>query len=230
MAVKRNALPSMQVHGNRVRWFSRTCLEWFETHGRDFPWRKPGEPVFRLVVTEVLLQRTQASTVAKIYNTFFRRFENWESIASSSVEDVEEVLRPLGLWRQRSGRLVGFAKSVIENDGQLPRTLAEASQFPAVGQYVAHSILLFENIERLPLLDAGMARVIERYFGPRKLADIRYDPYLQALARRIVANEHPIQMNWAILDLSALKCTPKNPDCDCCPLHRKCGYSRHRIE
>lgn len=224
-----DALSSMhaqKIHGNRIRYFSRKCLEWYESHGRDFPWRKPGEPIYRLVVTEVLLQRTRAATVAGIYHEFFEKYPNWESIASSSVRDMGVTLRPLGLWQQRSERLVGFARAVVKNDGRLPRSIGDASRFPAAGQYVTNAILLFEGIERLPLLDAGMARVIERFFGPRKLADIRHDPYLQTLAKRIVANENAVDLNWAILDLSAVVCTPSKPRCPDCPLRQKCGYSR----
>ena len=69
-----------------------------------------------------------------------------------------------------------------------------------------------------------MARVLERFFGPRKLADIRYDPYLQTLARRVVNTENSLQVNWAILDLGALVCKNGAPLCLQCPLRAKCEF------
>jgi len=69
-----------------------------------------------------------------------------------------------------------------------------------------------------------MARVLERYFGPRKLADIRYDPYLQKLAHRVVDCEAPAAVNWAILDLAALVCKARGPRCSQCPLSGDAGY------
>lgn len=69
-----------------------------------------------------------------------------------------------------------------------------------------------------------MARVLERFFGPRQLVDIRYDPYLQTLARQTVDPEIPQQYNWAVLDLAALVCTPRKPKCEVCPLSQRCSY------
>ncbi len=68
-----------------------------------------------------------------------------------------------------------------------------------------------------------MARILERYFGPRQMADIRYDPYLQDLARQVVGKaKDPRLVNWAILDLGALVCTARNPRCNACPLKKGC--------
>ena len=73
------------------------------------------------------------------------------------------------------------------------------------------------------MLDVIMARVLERYFGPRKLADIRYDPYLQTLSRQVVKTR-PVGLNWAILDLGAMICTASNPKCSSCPMASTCLF------
>jgi A/G-specific adenine glycosylase len=72
-----------------------------------------------------------------------------------------------------------------------------------------------------------MARVVERYFGPRKKADIRYDPYLQQLTTHIVSRESN-HINWAILDFGALICKPRNPLCSACPLLKDCCFGSKR--
>jgi len=68
-----------------------------------------------------------------------------------------------------------------------------------------------------------MSRVLERFFGARKLADIRYDPYLQELSYKIVEHENAKAVNWAILDFGALICKP-NPLCLICPLQAICNF------
>ena len=95
-----------------------------------------------------------------------------------------------------------------------------------MGQYVARAILLFCHGQPEPLLDTNMARVLERYFGPRQLADIRHDPYLQELSRRVVAAGDPVVINWAILDLGAMVCKPRTPECNACPLKRGCQFRK----
>jgi A/G-specific adenine glycosylase len=73
-----------------------------------------------------------------------------------------------------------------------------------------------------------MARVLERYFGPRTLVDIRYDPYLQDLSREVVTVDDPVSMNWAVLDHAAIICKPKVPRCSSYPLAEKCNFVRLR--
>ena len=75
-----------------------------------------------------------------------------------------------------------------------------------------------------PLLDVNLARVLERLFGPRKLADIRFDPYLQELSLRVVQHESPTEVNWAFLDLAAMICTIRSPKCEVCPLRKQCCF------
>jgi A/G-specific adenine glycosylase len=73
-----------------------------------------------------------------------------------------------------------------------------------------------------------MARVLERFFGPRKMADIRYDTYLQKLSSKIVNLENAKQINWAILDFAAIICKANNPQCVSCPIRQKCIF--YKIE
>jgi len=214
-----------KIHANRIRSFSGRVLDWYKDAGRTFPWRTRDVPIYRLVVTEILLQRTRAATVADFYEEFFSRFPSWASLASSSIRDIESVLKPIGMWKQRAPRLYALAVAIVERGGALPKTSEDLLSLPAVGQYVANAALLFQGISPLPLLDAGMARTLERHFGERALADIRYDPYLQALAQRVVAVEDSVATNWAILDLAALVCRLKNPRCGNCPVKTTCLYS-----
>ena len=70
-----------------------------------------------------------------------------------------------------------------------------------------------------------MARVLERYFGPRTLSDIRYDPYLQHLARLVVDCRDAIDLNWAILDFATRTCSIRLPKCGQCTLASECRFA-----
>ncbi len=85
-----------------------------------------------------------------------------------------------------------LALARIVKDSQLPSTRDELQALPGVGQYIASALLTVCFGRREPLLDENMARVLERFFGPRHLADIRFDPYLQQLSRMVLpANDSP---------------------------------------
>lgn len=210
----------------KARWCRRQLLAWYKRHGREFPWRSPDVGLYKKIVVEVLLQRTQASTVGRFFDSFFERFTSWNDIDEASNQALETALRPIGLWRRRATSLKGLAREMAGRPGGFPASREELEALPAVGQYVASAVLLFAHRRREPLLDANMARVLERVFERRRLVDIRYDPYLQSLARLLVKSRDPVRVNWAILDLAASHCALRSPACDGCPLESQCNYAQ----
>lgn len=213
------------AHSQTVAAVRRALLRWFDEHGRRFPWRS-NAGLYRRVVAELLLQRTRAETVSAFFEVFVARFPSWEVMAKATVEEIGEFLKPIGLWQRRSNSLLALANAMVERGNVFPTTREEVQSLPGVGQYIANAILLFSAGASEPLLDVNMARVLERVFGPRRLVDIRYDPYLQALARQVVRGDRVAEVNWAILDLAAKVCTSNNPKCAECPLQRRCRYAR----
>jgi A/G-specific adenine glycosylase len=182
------------------------------------------------IVSEVLLQRTRAETVAAFWPSFYRRFPNWQSLSSASVEEIERVLKPIGMAKQRAPRLFALATAVIRSKGRFSSDRKILEELPGVGQYIANAILLFCHGEEEPLLDVNMARLIERFFGPRKLADIRYDPYLQSLAKAITAGVEARHVNWAILDFASMVCKSRKPLCATCTLRNGCRFWRSNVQ
>ncbi len=94
--------------------------------------------------------------------------------------------------------------------------------FVGVGQYIANSIEVLVYNRPRPLLDVNMARVLERFFGKRKLADTRYDPYLQNLSQDIVVHTSAMEINWGVLDFASKVCKIKNPGCKTCVMRIMC--------
>jgi A/G-specific adenine glycosylase len=209
----------------KARWCRRRLLAWYDLHGRHFPWRSPGAGLYQQVVAEVLLQRTQASTVGRFFDAFFEQFDSWADIDVAPQESLESALRPIGLWKRRANALKALAREMVTRGGQFPDSRDELEALPAVGQYVASAVLLFAHGRAEPLLDGNMARVLDRVFEPRRLVDIRYDVRLQSLARVLVRSRRPSVINWAILDFAALRCTYRSPQCEACPLRARCNFA-----
>ena len=207
----------------RITRFRGHLLDWYEQYGRDFPWRRPEASVFEKICVEVLLQRTRAETVAGIYDDFFSNFIDWPDIAKLPITEIETHLKPIGLWRRRARSIKGLATYAAERAGIFPATEAELMRIPGVGQYVAHAILLFQHDQPHPLLDVNMARVLERYLRPRRLADIRYDPWLQTAAYWLVRCDQPQQVNWSILDIGSMICSAHMPRCRVCAFRVWCN-------
>lgn len=211
------------VH-DKVKFLQKRLLAWYKVSGRRFQWRNKSITNYQKVIAEVLLQRTKAETIAKFYTQFLIDYPNWKSLADANVKDIEEYLKPIGLYRQRSVRLQNLAKEMVKRNGRLPQDRHGLESIPFMGQYIANAVELVVFNQPSPLVDVNMARVIERFFGPRKMADIRYDPYLQDLAYKIVNHQEAKYLNWAILDFAALICVARIPKCGICPLSLNCNY------
>ena len=203
-------------------WLRDDLVSWYQVNGRAFPWRQNSTSLYKHVITEILLQHTKAEKVSLIYEPFFRSFPNWNALADSNVSVLQDVIRPLGLWRRRADFLHDLASTVSHNQGELPNSYPHLRQLPGIGQYVANAILLFQGRSREPLLDRGMARVVSRFFDLNVHADPCKDRNLREVAGRIVDCEDSIEISWALLDLSALICKARDPICANCPLDDRC--------
>jgi A/G-specific adenine glycosylase len=212
---------------SRVKLFQRRLLRWWSVSKRRFPWRVTRASGYHHIVSEVLLQRTRAETVARFWPMFIARFPTWRALSDATISEIEVVLRPIGLSRQRAPRMWALAAEMTARRGRFPNERESLESLPGVGQYVANAVFTLRHGKPEPLLDTNMARVLERFFGPRKLADIRYDPYLQELARELVRHKEGKAINWAILDFAALVCIVGRPRCEICPLTTTCVYFRN---
>ena len=201
--------------------FQETVIRWSQGRSRRFPWRRSDRSPYELVLAEVLLQQTRAEHVASIFEVIVQRCPNWPALAAISLDDLEKLLRPLGLQRRRAKALHALAKTVIQ--GGLPQTASALEKLPGIGQYMARAIAAQLSMEVVAPIDTNVARVLERVFGPRTMADIRYDPELQCLALSLVPPSNPGSYLLTLIDFAAIVCRSRAPRCSECPL-ATCSY------
>ena len=211
------------IQNKLISLFRKKLLTWYAKNGRCFSWRKSSVSKYQLIISELLLQRTRAETVDSFFSSFISHFPSWKKLSNANESEISKIIKPIGLWKRRASTLKRLATIMAKKNGRFPKRKADIEALPGVGQYIANAILLLCHGEAQPLLDVNMARVLERVFGPRKLADIRYDPYLQELASRAIKCKEAKKLNWAILDLAALHCLSRKKRCNDCPLKTICS-------
>lgn len=214
----------MSFSKQQINFFQKSILLWYAEYGRHFPWRNKSSTNYERIISEVLLQRTKAETVAKFFPNFILKYPSWKQLGNAKEAELQSFLFPLGLYKQRGTRLFKLAQELKKRKGRFPSLRHEVEEFSLMGQYISNAFELFILKHPSPLLDVNMARVLERFFGPRKLIDIRYDSYLQGLAKKVVDHSKSIEINWAILDFGALICIAKKPKCHICIFKHICNY------
>lgn len=212
-----------QISDSEIKYFQKKILDWYAENGREFIWRRSSITNYEIIIAEIFLQRTKAETVEKFLPLFYKKYSSWEQLGEASEIELQLHLKPLGLYNQRGTRLFKLAQEVKKRKGKFPSKRNLLEEMPMMGQYITNAFELYILKKSSPLLDVNMARVLERYFGPRRLADIRYDPYLQQLALIIVNHLKTKELNWAILDLASIVCKSK-PYCINCPFNSHCSY------
>jgi adenine-specific DNA glycosylase len=75
----------------RISWLRRRLLRWFARNGRSFPWREPGRTPYEVVVAEILLQRTTAAAVPRVYTGFLKRYPSWTALVYGRAEPLLDV-------------------------------------------------------------------------------------------------------------------------------------------
>jgi A/G-specific adenine glycosylase len=206
-------------------------LRWYRRSRRDLPWRRTRDP-YAIWVSEVMLQQTQVATVLPYYRRFMKRFPDPTSLARAPEERVLAVWSGLGYYR-RARALHAAARQVVErHGGRLPADPGALLQLPGVGRYTAGAIASIAFDLREPVLDGNVRRVLSRV-----LADPGDDRRLWAVAAELADGPRPGDLNQALMELGALVCTPRAPDCAACPLARRCraraggrpeGYPRRK--
>lgn len=218
---------------NDIKYFRRVLLEWIGSNKRDFPWRNEGVSNYELILSEILLQRTKAETVSKYYDTFFKKYPNWEKLIMATNKDLEEILKPLGLHTQRAIRISRIIQEYKDKDGFLPQNKDELLESSFASLYISNAYELFILKHRAALLDVNMSRVLSRFFYPKEFKDVRNDVLIQELAHNVINVKDCKELNWAILDFAALVCKAQKPKCYDCKLNLKCCFfeiSKNNIE
>lgn len=202
--------------------FSTELLIWYEGAKRDLPWRRHRDPYY-IWVSEIMLQQTRVDTVIPYFQRFIERFPTVTALSEAPEEDVLKCWEGLGYY-SRARNLQAAAQQVVQrHDGIVPDNKAEVSALKGVGPYTTGAILSIAYNRPEPAVDGNVMRVLSRYFmieedimktGTRTL--------MEELAAELIPQGRASDFNQALMELGALICTPKSPQCLICPVMARC--------
>ena len=202
-----------------MTWFAQRLLAWYDAHGRkDYPWLVEQTP-YRVWVSEVMLQQTQAQTVRPYYERFMARFPNLASLAASEREEVLQLWAGLGYYA-RARNLHRAAKLA---QGGLPDTLEGLLALPGIGRSTAGAILAIAHGRRAAILDGNVKRVLARFHGVSgHPGEVAVQRALWRHAEAHTPTRRPGDYAQAIMNFGATLCRRANPACPNCPVAARC--------
>lgn len=213
-----------------AEWFlavRRRLAPWFRRHARQLPWRGTRDP-YRVWVSEIMLQQTQAVTVAGYFGRFLDAFPTVAALAAADESDVLRLWEGLGYYRR--ARQMHLAARAIKCDhaGEFPRDAAAVRGLPGIGRYTAGAILSIAFDAPEPILEANTWRLWQRLLarGTRPLQAAGERQLWQA-AQHVLPRRGAGQLNQALMELGSQVCTPRAPACPACPLESLCPTRKH---
>ena len=178
---------------------------------RNFPWRHPALKLradgtldpYRIVVSEVMLQQTQAGarTIEK-YRAFIQRFPNITALAAASLRDVYALWQGLGYNRRAKALREAAILIESEYDGKFPDTVEGLKELPGVGPYTASAVYVFAYNKPAVLIETNLRTVfIHHLFKGREMVS---DAELLPVIKKVLDHERPRQWYSALMDYGAM--------------------------
>jgi len=170
-----------------------------------------------VLVSEVMLQQTQASRVAPAFERFMTRFPTLRALAAVPLAAVLREWSGLG-YNRRARDLHRIARACADG---LPKEVAALDALPGIGAYTAGAVACFAFGARVPFADVNIKRVLGRVFLGRPGTD---KEAIELDARAMP--EHDVDLwHHAVMDLGATICTSRDPKCATCPLNADCRFA-----
>ncbi|MHA1906846.1 MAG: endonuclease III domain-containing protein [Candidatus Thorarchaeota archaeon] len=200
----------------------KSVIKWFKSKGRKFSWRETTN-TYEILIAEMLLRRTTATAVSRVYPEFIKNYPDFESLSYADEDGLEESVQSLGLQSQRSKHLKEMATYLVEKfSGELDSAKDDLQTLPGVGRYVSSAVRNFAFGEPVHMVDGNIAHLLQRlldivFSGPE-------DRLAWDLMKAIGGRKQSKHLYWGMIDLVALICLRKNPRCTICPLVKQCSF------
>lgn len=215
----------LKIHALKIKieQIKTTILRWYEQNKRLLPWRETRDP-YKIWVSEIILQQTQVKTGLSYYLNFVARFPTIEALAEANEEEVLNLWQGLGYYSR--ARNMHFAAKQIMHDfnGQFPDNYKDILSLKGVGAYTAAAVGSIAFGLSRAVVDGNVIRVVSRLFGISEAVDTAaVIKRINTFADELLDTERPGDFNQAMMEFGALHCTPAKPNCNACPLQKRCS-------
>mgnify|MGYP001165015036 FL=1 len=203
---------------------TKKILNWYDLNKRSLPWRKnvsQSKKHYYTLVSEFMLQQTQVVTVIPYFDRFINKIPNLKKL--STIQDTELIKLWEGLgYYSRARNLKKTAKIIIsKHHGKIPNNYEDLISLPGIGNYTANAILAIAFNKSYIPLDGNIERVLKRYLHLKKDNEIQKNNLIKKKSIFGISSRAS-DYAQALMELGAMICKPKNPECSGCPISKNC--------
>ncbi len=208
--------------------FSKQLILWYLQNKRDLPWREDTNP-YHIWLSEIILQQTRISQGTPYYLKFISKYPTIFDLASAEEDDVLKLWQGLGYYSR--GRNLHHTSRYVAKyyKGVFPRDFKTLKKLKGIGDYTASAISSICFDQAHATVDGNVQRVLARFFNINiPVNSTKGIKYFKELSQELIDPAQPGIYNQAVMELGALICTPKNPQCTVCPVQEACEALKHK--
>jgi A/G-specific adenine glycosylase len=215
----------MKMDNNSLQSVFNALIPWYLEFFRKLPWRSNPLP-YQVWLSEIVFQQTRIEQGLPYYHRILKTYPDVFLLAKAKEDDLLRLWQGLGYY-SRALNLHKAAKIIIEKyKGIFPNELADIQSLPGIGPYTGAAIASIAYEMPVAVFDGNVRRIIGRIFC---ISNPVSKDVCKAL-EGIMKNYQPSFFNQSMMELGALICKPKSPDCDCCPVKEFCcAYKKNTI-
>ena len=189
--------------------FQKTIRAYYKNYKRDLPWRKTRDP-YKIFVSEMMMQQTQASRVISKYLTFLKKFPTIRALSQAKLSEVLKEWQGLG-YNRRALYLKQCAEK-IEKDfkGKFPKDFKTLQTLPGIGPATAGDILAFAWNMPVIVIETNIRSVFLHFFFTENKKKI-HDKQIIPLIKKTLDARNPREWYYALFDYGAYLKQTSNP-------------------
>lgn len=183
-------------------------------------------PVWCTLLAVMFSARTKDEQVLKLLPGFFSAFPTLEGLAKASIQDIEEKLSTIGMYKQKAKHAKALAAKLIDQyNGEVPRTIDELVTLPGIGRKSASVVVSSCFGGQAIAVDTHVARITRRLGWTKEESAEQIESALKELLPQKTWSE----VNTVCVPFGRTVCTPRHPLCFACPVQASCRYTRKHL-
>lgn len=214
----------MRVGRERLKKILAIIGEMYPEARGELEWETP----FQLLIAVILSAQTTDKAVNKITPNLWKKYPEIADLANANLEDVEDCLRTIGLYKNKAKNIVKTARVILRDfDGKVPKTHKELESLPGVGRKTANVVLA--EVYGIPSIavDTHVSRIAKRLNISAPDADVT--EIEQDLMKKIPKKDW-ILTHHRLIFFGRYHCLAKKPKCDICPVQAYCKYYKDNVK
>ena len=179
---------------------------------------------FELGIAVMLSAQCTDERVNKITPILFEKYKKPEDYMKASLEEIEEIIKPCGFYKNKAKNVLGYAKMIVEKyNGKMPEKMEELIELPGIGRKSANVIMLeaFNNPQGIAV-DTHAKRIANRIGISKEKEPLKIEQDLI----KIIPKEYFKDVNHLLVWHGRKTCDARKPKCEACPVKEYCKFCR----